>query len=75
MPYPEDQGRTALINSSAATYLPIPSNNIRTIISIKMPYPGMVIRWDHWEDGYEANILNPIQSLHKYGEMVTLTMV
>ena len=22
----------------------------------------MVIRWDHWEDGYEADILNPLQS-------------
>ena len=59
IPYPEAQAYTALVASSDAT---IPSGNIRTIISLKMPYPGMTIVWDQWEDGYELNPLNPTQS-------------
>ena len=35
---------------------------MRTIISIKCPYPGIVIFYDHWEDGYETSILNPSQT-------------
>ena len=35
----------------------------------------MTIVWDEWEDGYEANALNPTQSTPKYGVMVILTMV
>ncbi|MCW3112556.1 MAG: hypothetical protein JWR18_952, partial [Segetibacter sp.] len=62
IPYPEEDVRKALIASTAAAYLPIPSNNIRTIISLKMPYPSMIVTWDHWEDGYESDIFNPAQS-------------
>jgi len=62
IPYPEQQSYTALVASSSDV---IPSNNIRTIISIKVPYPGMRIVWDEWEDGYEANSLNPIQNTTK----------
>ena len=61
IPYPEQDARTALIASTDPAFLPIPSNNIRTIISVKVPYPGMVLTWDHWEDGYEANISLPVQ--------------
>ena len=28
---------------------------------MKIPYPGTVIIYDHWEDGYEAESNNPIQ--------------
>lgn len=59
VPYPEQDARVALLNSQN-TGLPIDS--IRTIISIKCPYPGMTIVWDHWEDGYEVNPLNPTQA-------------
>ncbi|MFN8243855.1 MAG: Ig-like domain-containing protein [Ferruginibacter sp.] len=59
IPFPENEARIALDSSTNQT---VASNNIRTIISIKIPYPGMVIVWDHWEDGYEANPLNPQQS-------------
>ncbi len=62
MPYPEGDARLALIASSGSPWLPIPSNNIRTIISIKVPYPGMTLLWDHWEDGYEADPSNPLQA-------------
>ena len=59
MPFPEQDAWTALTASASN---PTPSNNIRTIISISIPYPGMKIVWDHWEDGYETDPLNPTQS-------------
>ncbi|WP_264557945.1 cadherin-like domain-containing protein [Flavobacterium sp. N1718] len=37
-------------------------NAVRNITSIKSPYPGVVITYDHWEDGYEADITYPTQS-------------
>ena len=36
-------------------------NILRTVISIKVPYPGITIIYDHWEDGYENDLQNPIQ--------------
>ncbi|MBK7764284.1 MAG: hypothetical protein IPI46_13225 [Bacteroidetes bacterium] len=59
LPYPENQAAIALdsMSSVANTY-----NTIRTVISLAMPYPGMIIRWDHWEDGFEADINFPSQS-------------
>ena len=62
IPYPEQDAYTALVASASSS---IPSNNIRTIISLKMPYPGMTIVWDEWEDGYEINPLNPLQATTK----------
>ena len=62
IPYPEQQAYTALEASGSPA---MPSNRIRTIISIKIPYPGMRITWDEWEDGYEANIMNPVQATTK----------
>ena len=62
LPFPENEARIALDSSSNQT---MPSNNIRSIISIKIPYPGMVIVWDEWEDGYEVNPLNPLQATTK----------
>ena len=59
VPYPEQDARTALL-ASLNTALTI--TNLRTIISLKMPYPGMIIKWDQWEDGYEPNIMNPAQN-------------
>ena len=35
---------------------------IETTISIAMKRPGIIIYYDHWEDGYEADIENPVQS-------------
>lgn len=62
IPYPENEAYDALAASSSEH---MPSNNLRTIISIKIPYPGMTIVWDQWEDGYEANALNPVQATTK----------
>ena len=62
IPYPEKDAYIALKASSNQT---IPSNNIRTVISLTMPYPGMTVVWDEWEDGYEINALNPFQATTK----------
>ena len=62
IPFPEEDTRTALVRSTGPPgYIPIPSNNIRTIISLKILYPNMLIAWDHWEDGYENDLTNPVQ--------------
>ncbi|MEO6489458.1 MAG: Ig-like domain-containing protein, partial [Ferruginibacter sp.] len=59
IPYPEKDAYIALLASSNTT---MPSNNIRTVISLTMPYPGMTVVWDHWEDGYETNAWNATQT-------------
>ncbi|HMO61776.1 MAG TPA: Ig-like domain-containing protein [Ferruginibacter sp.] len=59
IPYAENEVMTALKRSASVS---LPTNNVRTIISIKVSYPGMKLIWDHWEDGYETNILGPTQS-------------
>ena len=59
IPYAEDDAQIALGKSASAA---LPSTNIRTIISIKISYPGMTLIWDNWEDGYETNIQTPVQS-------------
>ena len=38
------------------------SNSMRTIISMVNTEDGNLIYYDHWEDGYEADIFNPTQS-------------
>jgi hypothetical protein len=62
LPYPEQDAYTALLASSNTT---MPSNNIRTVISLTVPYPGMTIVWDEWEDGFETYPYNPVQSTTK----------
>ena len=61
MPYAENEAQLALARSADAAAA-LPTTNIRTIISLKISYPGIKLIWDHWEDGYEADILNPLQS-------------
>ena len=62
LPYPENELRTALVNSSSAACATLQGNVARSVTTIKSPYPGVVISYDHWEDGYESDILNPSQS-------------
>jgi Bacterial Ig domain/Secretion system C-terminal sorting domain len=62
IPYPEQDAFTALTASSSTA---LPSSNIRTVISITLPYPNMTVVWDQWEDGYELNSLNPLQATTK----------
>lgn len=61
IPYAENDAIVALQKSAAASSA-LPSTNVRTIISIKVSYPGIKLIWDNWEDGYEGNILDPVQS-------------
>jgi uncharacterized repeat protein (TIGR01451 family) len=37
-------------------------NTVRSTISVVSTEDGAVIYYDHWEDGYEADINNPVQS-------------
>jgi len=62
LPFSENDARIALDSSSSVV---LASNDIRTVISIKIAYPGMTIVWDEWEDGYEINALNPLQTTTK----------
>ena len=38
------------------------STVVRSVTSIKVSYPHQIIYFDHWEDGYESNIAQPVQS-------------
>ncbi len=57
VPLPTDDYQTALytVNSGAGT-----SMNER--IGISIAGDGMILYYDHWEDGFEADIANPVQS-------------
>ena len=61
IPFPDDDLRTALANASNGTCGAL-TNFENRLISIKNPYPGTIITYDHWEDGYEADINNPVQA-------------
>ncbi|AWI24430.1 Ig-like domain-containing protein [Flavobacterium pallidum] len=62
MPFPEanlwDAFRRASNDAGDDTLV----NGVRNITSIKSPYPNVIITYDQWEDGYEADITNPVQS-------------
>ena len=61
LPFPENatQVRKALWSAASISNL---TNNVRTVVSMKISYPNTIITYDHWEDGYESNITAPIQS-------------
>jgi hypothetical protein len=61
LPFPESTNelREALWSAASVSYL---TNSVRTVVSIKVPYPGNIITYDHWEDGYENDISIPVQS-------------
>ncbi len=66
MPFPEHQDYllTALRYASraAGSTASTPSNIVRSVTGIKVPYPNTLIYYDHWEDGYEADITLPAQT-------------
>lgn len=64
LPFPENTANlyTALRNSANANGASLISNVVRSVTSIKSPYTNVMITYDHWEDGYETDITNPIQS-------------
>lgn len=60
LPFPENdtQLRQSLLSAASANSL---TANVRSIVSISVPYPGTNLIYDQWEDGYEADIKNPAQ--------------
>ncbi|QXP62537.1 tandem-95 repeat protein [Polaribacter sp. HaHaR_3_91] len=63
LPFPEDSNmlRESLISAASTNYMNS-TNHVRTILSIKFPYPNTTLTYDHWEDGYETDINIPSQS-------------
>ncbi len=61
LPFPEDTDilRKSLWSAASVSYV---SGSVRSIISLKFPYPGTTLTYDHWEDGYESDIHFPSQS-------------
>ncbi len=61
LPFPENdtQLRQSLISAASSNLL---TTDARTIVSISVPYPKTILYYDHWEDGYEAELENPAQS-------------
>ncbi len=60
VPFPEADFQTSL-KAIDITGTPV-GNSMKTIISMVIPTAGTVIRYDHWEDGYEADLNAPVQS-------------
>ena len=60
LPFPENdaQLKQSLLSAASANLL---TANVRSIVSISVPYPGTNLIYDQWEDGYEADIKNPAQ--------------
>lgn len=61
LPFPENDTQLKQSLLSAANYNLL-TTNVRSIVSISVPYPGTKLYYDQWEDGYEADIKNPAQS-------------
>ncbi|MDD2727968.1 Ig-like domain-containing protein, partial [Malikia sp.] len=57
VPLPESDVQTALKAISSSV-----TGNIQTVIALSATGNGTIVVYDHWEDGYEADINNPIQS-------------
>ncbi len=63
LPFPENptQLRQSLLSAGSANNA-LSSTTGRTVVGISAPYPATIIYYDHWEDGYELDVQNPIQT-------------
>ncbi len=59
VPVPEGDLQTSL-RAIDTTGTPV-GNTIRSTLSVVVGTTGTIIRYDHWEDGYENDLSNPIQ--------------
>ncbi|MEO5714797.1 MAG: SdrD B-like domain-containing protein [Luteolibacter sp.] len=59
IPFPEADFQTSL-KAIDISGTPV-GNSMRTIISMVVPTAGTVVRYDQWEDGYEADLNAPVQ--------------
>lgn len=57
VPMPEDQ-----LIASFRALAPAAGSTIDSSISLTPMFPGVIIYYDHWEDGYEADLDNPQQA-------------
>ncbi len=60
IPFPEADFQTSL-KAIDITGTPV-GNSMKTIISLVVPTAGTVVRYDQWEDGYDADLNAPAQS-------------
>jgi uncharacterized repeat protein (TIGR01451 family) len=58
VPIPEEQLRAAFLTLAPA----LTDNLVRTTIAITVAGNGTLIYYDQWEDGYEADLSNPVQA-------------
>jgi|GEM_PF-918425 len=61
LPFPENDTQLRQSLVSAGNNSDDMNSGVRTILAVSVPYPKTVIVYDHWEDGYEADINVPIQ--------------
>ncbi len=57
VPLPEEDIRTGALALYGST-----GDDIRTVISITGAVDGTFIYYDHWEDGFEVDLANPVQA-------------
>ncbi len=57
VPMPEGNIRTSAFQLYSGT-----GTTINTVVSIVANTDGTIIYYDHWEDGYEADLANPVQA-------------
>ncbi|MCP3871293.1 MAG: tandem-95 repeat protein, partial [Gammaproteobacteria bacterium] len=62
MPYPEDETLLGEALFQASGNYTGYGSVMRNVTSIKSPYPNVQLIYDEWEDGYEDDITNPLQS-------------
>ena len=55
VPFPEDQLLQGLQQINAAN----PTNPVTTYIALSVVADGTIVYYDHWENGYDADIANP----------------
>lgn len=62
IPFPENPTQLfhALRSAGSSNSNNLP--DVKNITSISVPYPSTIIIYDHWEDGYENDLMNPVQS-------------
>lgn len=56
LPLPEQQVRTSLVTLQSGT-----GTTMTAVTSMVVTGSGTVISYDHWEDGYEVDLENPVQ--------------
>ncbi len=61
VPMPTDEVHTSLKTFTTALNRSI-GNEMRTVLSVAPTEENTIIYYDHWEDGYEADNENPVQS-------------